>query len=104
MKDALVTMCKRIDSFTENPTFKMLDVVDAAQSAKAGRDLRDIILLSGGHCEVAQKLRSEARIRGQKSEVRSQRSEVRSQKSEVDCYALYNAGLVLDEALLISDL
>ena len=61
MKDALVTMCKRIDSFTENPAFKMPDVVDAAQSAKAGRDLRDIILLSGGIMKLAQKLRSEVR-------------------------------------------
>ena len=61
MKDALVTMCKRIDSFTENPAFKIPDVVDAAQSAKAGRDLRDIILLSGGIVRLAQKLRSEAR-------------------------------------------
>ncbi len=55
MKDALVTMCKRIDSFTENPTFKLPEVVDAAQSAKAGRDLRDIILLSGGIVKLAAK-------------------------------------------------
>jgi hypothetical protein len=56
MKDALVTMCKRIDSFTENPVFKLPDVVDAAHSAKASRDLRDIILLSGGIVKLAQKL------------------------------------------------
>ena len=56
MKDALVTMCKRIDSFTENPLFKLPDVVDVAQSAKAGRDLRDIILLSGGILKLAEKL------------------------------------------------
>ncbi len=56
MKDALVTMCKRIDSFTENPAFKLPDVVDAAQSAKAGQDLRDIILLSGGIVKLAEKL------------------------------------------------
>ncbi|MBC7930806.1 MAG: hypothetical protein H7Z38_09625, partial [Rubrivivax sp.] len=56
MKDALVTMCKRIDSFTESPVFKLPDVVDAAQSAKAGRDLRDIILLSGGIVKLAAKL------------------------------------------------
>lgn len=56
MKDALVTMCKRIDSFTENPVFKLPDVVDAAQSAKAGRDLREIILLSGGIVKLVEKL------------------------------------------------
>ncbi|HEY2974222.1 MAG TPA: hypothetical protein VGJ48_17030 [Pyrinomonadaceae bacterium] len=56
MKDALVTMCKRIDSFTENPVFKLPGVVDAAHSAKASRDLRDIILLSGGIVKLAQKL------------------------------------------------
>jgi hypothetical protein len=56
MKDALVTMCKRIDGFTENPAFKLPDVVDAAQSAKAGQDLRDIILLSGGIVKLAEKL------------------------------------------------
>jgi hypothetical protein len=54
--DALVTMCKRIDSFTENPTFKLLEVVDAEQSAKAGRDLRDIIRLSGGIVKLAERL------------------------------------------------
>jgi hypothetical protein len=56
MKDALVTMCKRIDSFTENPVFKLPDVVDASQSAKAGRDLQDIIRLSAGIVKLAEKL------------------------------------------------
>lgn len=56
MTEALVTMCKRIDSFTENPTFKLLDVVDAEQSLKANRDLRDIIRLSGGIVRLAEKL------------------------------------------------
>jgi hypothetical protein len=56
MKDALVTMCKRIDSFTENPVFKLPDVVDVEQSAKASRDLRDIILLSERIVKLAEKL------------------------------------------------
>lgn len=56
IKGALVAMCKRIDSFTENPVFKVPDVVDAPQSAKAGSDLRDIILLSGGIVKLAEKL------------------------------------------------
>jgi hypothetical protein len=56
MKDALVTMCKRIDSFTENPVFKVPDVVDVQQSAKANRDLRHIILLSEGIRKTAERL------------------------------------------------
>ena len=56
MKGALVAMCKRIDSFTENPVFKLPDVVDAPQSAKAASDLRDIILLSDGIVKLAEKL------------------------------------------------
>jgi hypothetical protein len=56
MKDALVTMCKRIDSFTENPVFKVPDVVDVQQSAKANRDLRHIILLSDGIRKTAERL------------------------------------------------
>ena len=47
MKNALVTLCKRIDSFTENPVFMVPDVVDVEQSARAGKDLQDILLLSG---------------------------------------------------------
>ena len=56
MKDALVTMCKRIDSFTENPAFKLPVVFDATQSAKAHRDLLDIILLSGRIMKLAERL------------------------------------------------
>lgn len=56
MKGALVAMCKRIDSFSENPVFKLPDVVDLPQSAKAGKDLRDIILLSDGIVKLAEKL------------------------------------------------
>ena len=46
MKSALVTLCRRIDSFTGNPIFKVLDVVDVEQAARAGGDLRGIIRLS----------------------------------------------------------
>ncbi len=56
LKDALVTMCKRIDSFTENPIFKVPAVVDVEQSAKADRDLRHILLLSDGIRKTATQL------------------------------------------------
>ena len=56
MKDALLTMVKRIDSFTENPVFKVPDVVDVEQAAKANRDLRHIILLSEGIRKTAERL------------------------------------------------
>lgn len=56
MKDALLTMVKRIDSFTENPVFKVPDVVDVQQSAKANRDLRHVILLSEGIRKTAERL------------------------------------------------
>ncbi|HYN84359.1 MAG TPA: hypothetical protein VER32_03850 [Pyrinomonadaceae bacterium] len=56
LTDALVRMCKRIDSFTENPVFKLPDVVDVEQSAKAGRDLLEVIRLSDGVNRLADKL------------------------------------------------
>ena len=56
MSDALVKMCKRIDSFTESPVFKVLDVIDLKQSDKAGRDLRDIIQLSSDIKRAAERL------------------------------------------------
>lgn len=56
MKDALLTLVKRIDSFTENPVFKVPDVVDIQQTAKADRDLRHVILLSEGIRKTAERL------------------------------------------------
>ena len=56
VKDALVRMCHRIDSFTGNPLFKTPDVVDVQQSAKAGRDLLDIISLSRDIRKAAERL------------------------------------------------
>ncbi|HEV3471381.1 MAG TPA: hypothetical protein VG148_18795 [Pyrinomonadaceae bacterium] len=61
LKDALVTICLRIDSFTENPVFKTPDVVDVEQTAKAGRDLRDIIRLSDAVRKAADRLNKAAR-------------------------------------------
>ncbi|HWT03171.1 MAG TPA: hypothetical protein VN256_23165 [Pyrinomonadaceae bacterium] len=56
MRDALLTMVKRIDSFTENPVFKVPDVIDVQQTSKADRDLRHVLLLSEGIRKTAQRL------------------------------------------------
>lgn len=56
MSGALVTMCRRIDSFTESSVFKVPDVIDLKQSDQAGRDLRDIIRLSRDIRRAAEKL------------------------------------------------
>ena len=55
LQGALVRMCRRIDSFTENPMFKVPEVVDLEQTAKAGRDLLDIIRLSDGIRRAAER-------------------------------------------------
>jgi hypothetical protein len=47
MKGALVRLCKRIDSFVANPRFTSPDVVNVDATARAGRDLQEIITLSG---------------------------------------------------------
>jgi hypothetical protein len=47
MKDALVRLCKRIDSFVANPKFTAPLVADVEGTASASRDLREIIALSG---------------------------------------------------------
>ena len=46
LRDALVRLCKRIDSFVANPRFKSPDVVDVDSTARAARDLREMIALS----------------------------------------------------------
>lgn len=56
LTDALVRMCHRIDRFTESPVFKTPEVVNVDQSAKAGRDLLEVIRLSGGVNRLAERL------------------------------------------------
>ncbi len=46
LRDALVRLCKRIDSFVANPRFKSPGVVDVDATARAARDLREVIALS----------------------------------------------------------
>lgn len=56
MKDALVTLCKRIESFVENPVFKVTGVVDVQQATRARGDLDQIIQISGGVRKGAERL------------------------------------------------
>ncbi len=56
LKQALVRLCKRIDSFVASPRFTSPGVVDVDGDAKAGRDLRDIISLSAAVREGASRL------------------------------------------------
>lgn len=46
LREAVARLCKRIDSFVANPRFKSPGVVDVDTTAKAARDLREIITLS----------------------------------------------------------
>ncbi len=46
LTEALVRLCHRIDSFVANPRFKSPGVVDVDATAKAARDLREMIDLS----------------------------------------------------------
>ena len=57
MKGALVTLCRSIDSFSENPMFEMPEVVDVQDSARAGGDLQTIIRLSEEIRKEADRLR-----------------------------------------------
>jgi hypothetical protein len=56
VKGALVRLCKRIDSFVANPRFTAPDVVDVDATARAARDLREIIALSAEIRTSAEKL------------------------------------------------
>ncbi|MDT7542156.1 MAG: hypothetical protein QOE33_2060 [Acidobacteriota bacterium] len=56
MKDALVRLCKRIDSFVANPKFTSPLVADVGGTTNATRDLREIIALSVGIKSNAERL------------------------------------------------
>ena len=61
LTEALVRMCHRIDSFTENPLFKIPEVVDVKDAQKAARDLHDILQLSEGIGRSAGRLEKTSR-------------------------------------------
>ena len=61
MQSAVIILCQRIDSFTGNPIFKVLQVVDVEQAAKAGEDLRGIVRLSARIKEGAERMKKTPR-------------------------------------------
>ncbi len=56
LKGALVRLCRNIDSFVANPRFKSPEVLDVGANARARRDLREVISLSEGVRESADRL------------------------------------------------
>jgi hypothetical protein len=56
LKDALVTLCKRIERFITNPVIKTPGTIDAQQSSRARGDLEFIVQLSGSIRKAADSL------------------------------------------------
>jgi hypothetical protein len=56
IKDALHTLCNRIESFVKSSIFETPGVIDAELSVKANRDLQSMIELSSNIRNVAQRL------------------------------------------------
>jgi hypothetical protein len=56
IKNALIKMCKEIDSFTENPSFKNPEVLDLKEAERARHDLREVVRLSTSINKAAERL------------------------------------------------
>ena len=61
MKDALVALCQHIESFIANPVIKTPGTIDAQQSARARRDLEDVIELGDSINKSAKRLKERSR-------------------------------------------
>jgi hypothetical protein len=61
MKDALVTLCQHIESFITNPVIKTPGTIDAQQSARARRDLQDVIELGDSISKSAKRLKERSK-------------------------------------------
>jgi len=61
LKDPLVMLCKRIESFIANPVIKTPGTIDAQQLARARRDLEDVIELSDSINKSARRLKERSR-------------------------------------------
>jgi hypothetical protein len=56
IRDAMVELCKEIESFVKNPVIESPGTVDLQQTARARRDLESVIDLSGRIKKTADKL------------------------------------------------
>jgi hypothetical protein len=61
LKDALVTLCKRIESFVTNPVIKTPGTIDAQQSARARRDLEHVMELGDSINKSAARLKERSK-------------------------------------------
>ena len=61
MTDALLTLCNRIESFVKSSIFETPGVIDVKESAKANRDLENMIELSTDIRKSAQRLNNTPR-------------------------------------------
>jgi hypothetical protein len=58
VKDALISLCKRIKSFVTNPVFETAGLIDIQQAERARNDLSTIIELSGSVTQSVQRLKA----------------------------------------------
>jgi len=61
LKDALIALCQHIESFITNPVIRTPGTVDAQQSARAGRDLEDVIELGDRINKSAKRLKERSK-------------------------------------------
>lgn len=61
LKDALITLCKEIESFVTNPVIKTPGTVDIEQLGKARRDLEGVIELGDSINKSAEKLKKSSK-------------------------------------------
>jgi hypothetical protein len=61
LKDALIALCQHIESFITNPVIRTPGTVDAQQTARAGRDLEDVIELGDRINKSAKRLKERSK-------------------------------------------
>lgn len=61
VKDSLVLLCKRIESFVKNPVIKTPGTIDAEQASRARRDLEDVIELGDIINKSAKRLKQQSK-------------------------------------------
>jgi hypothetical protein len=61
IKDSLLILCKRIESFVSNPVIKTPGTIDIEQTARARRDLEDVIELGDSINKSAKRLKQKSK-------------------------------------------